>query len=469
MRDRPRGRRHRRGRQAGRCRSAPQPRLGGADRRRRAARPPDTGSRPAGPTSGRAIVHRLDVGTQRSDGRRQERAGLHRAQGRVPRAHRGQALPRPRAGAPRPDDRHGRRADRPAPDVGVQVRRRRGRPATASPTTTRSRRSGHATLLDIKLETGRTHQIRVHMAALQHPCVGDLHVRRRPHAGRAARPRRQWLHAVRLSFAHPARRPRVEFTSPYAPDLQAALDRSRPRREDPDRASTAGSQPTCPRRRRGCGRAARLVDADSGPEATDGARPAAESSTSGTVGTAPAGVRARDPADRVHRHRRGAARRDRAPRWCGTRRRSRGHVLREPTGPCSGPRGSVPRIGRPLLATTALGGRPGAASARAVQHPGWPCAAPSAATGRRTRSQRLLAGLQVRRVFLRAPDGARTRGSPRSTSGADLRPTCAPATPTWCATASKSGRATWRTSRRPTTTSPTRPTTMPTPTAQSGR
>ena len=83
----------------------------------------------------------------------------------------------------------------------------------------------HATLLDITLETGRTHQIRVHMAALKHPCVGDLTYGADPTLAHKLRLERQWLHAVRLSFAHPDDGRWVEFTSPYAPDLQTALDR----------------------------------------------------------------------------------------------------------------------------------------------------------------------------------------------------------------------------------------------------
>jgi len=82
----------------------------------------------------------------------------------------------------------------------------------------------HATLLDIHLETGRTHQIRVHMAALKHPCVGDITYGADPTLSKKLGLERQWLHAVRLSFAHPDDGRWVEFESPYAPDLQLALD-----------------------------------------------------------------------------------------------------------------------------------------------------------------------------------------------------------------------------------------------------
>ena len=85
----------------------------------------------------------------------------------------------------------------------------------------------HATLLEIHLETGRTHQIRVHMAALKHPCVGDVTYGADPTLSARLGLERQWLHAVRLSFAHPDDGRWVSFESPYAPDLQRALERVR--------------------------------------------------------------------------------------------------------------------------------------------------------------------------------------------------------------------------------------------------
>ncbi len=81
-----------------------------------------------------------------------------------------------------------------------------------------------ATLLDIELETGRTHQIRVHLAALRHPCVGDLTYGADPALAARLGLTRQWLHARTLAFAHPADGRRVEYTSPYPADLQHALD-----------------------------------------------------------------------------------------------------------------------------------------------------------------------------------------------------------------------------------------------------
>lgn len=81
-----------------------------------------------------------------------------------------------------------------------------------------------ATLLDITLETGRTHQIRVHMSALRHPCVGDLSYGADPALATRLGLGRQWLHARQLGFAHPGDGRWVEFTSPYPDDLRHALD-----------------------------------------------------------------------------------------------------------------------------------------------------------------------------------------------------------------------------------------------------
>ena len=81
-----------------------------------------------------------------------------------------------------------------------------------------------ASLLDIHLETGRTHQIRVHFAALHHPCCGDLTYGADPKLASRLGLQRQWLHARSLAFAHPADGRRIEITSRYPPDLQHALD-----------------------------------------------------------------------------------------------------------------------------------------------------------------------------------------------------------------------------------------------------
>ena len=81
-----------------------------------------------------------------------------------------------------------------------------------------------ASLLEIHLETGRTHQIRVHMSALKHPCVGDLTYGADPVLAQRVGLERQWLHAVRLGFEHPETGEYVEYESPYPDDLQRALD-----------------------------------------------------------------------------------------------------------------------------------------------------------------------------------------------------------------------------------------------------
>ncbi len=84
-----------------------------------------------------------------------------------------------------------------------------------------------ASLLEIHLETGRTHQIRVHMAALRHPCVGDLTYGADPTLARRLGLERQWLHAVRLGFTHPGSGEYVEYSAPYPDDLAAALEKIR--------------------------------------------------------------------------------------------------------------------------------------------------------------------------------------------------------------------------------------------------
>ena len=81
-----------------------------------------------------------------------------------------------------------------------------------------------ASLLEVHLETGRTHQIRVHMAALKHPCVGDLTYGADPVLAQRVGLSRQWLHAVRLGFEHPDSGEYVEYASAYPDDLERALD-----------------------------------------------------------------------------------------------------------------------------------------------------------------------------------------------------------------------------------------------------
>ena len=81
-----------------------------------------------------------------------------------------------------------------------------------------------ASLLEVHLETGRTHQIRVHMQALKHPCVGDPLYGGDPVLAERLGLVRQWLHAVRLGFEHPESEEYVEFETDYPEDLQRALD-----------------------------------------------------------------------------------------------------------------------------------------------------------------------------------------------------------------------------------------------------
>jgi 23S rRNA pseudouridine1911/1915/1917 synthase len=81
-----------------------------------------------------------------------------------------------------------------------------------------------ATLLDVRLETGRTHQIRVHMSAVRHPCVGDVTYGADPVLSKRLGLSRQWLHARELGFVHPGTGQKVRYSSPFPADLQHALD-----------------------------------------------------------------------------------------------------------------------------------------------------------------------------------------------------------------------------------------------------
>ena len=97
-----------------------------------------------------------------------------------------------------------------------------GKPAVTHYTTLEAFR--YCSLLEIELETGRTHQIRVHMAAQRHPCCGDALYGADPALSTRLGLTRQWLHARRLGFAHPVRGEWMTFESPYSPDLQVALE-----------------------------------------------------------------------------------------------------------------------------------------------------------------------------------------------------------------------------------------------------
>ncbi len=81
-----------------------------------------------------------------------------------------------------------------------------------------------AALLEVDLETGRTHQIRVHMASMGHPCVGDTFYGGDPTRGKRLGLTRQWLHAADVKFRHPATGETLRVSAPYPPDLAGALE-----------------------------------------------------------------------------------------------------------------------------------------------------------------------------------------------------------------------------------------------------
>lgn len=81
-----------------------------------------------------------------------------------------------------------------------------------------------ASLVEVVLETGRTHQIRVHFSAFRHPLVGDTMYGADPKLAAKVQLDRQWLHAKKLSFVHPTKGETVEFESEYPAELVKALD-----------------------------------------------------------------------------------------------------------------------------------------------------------------------------------------------------------------------------------------------------
>ncbi|MGO5149014.1 RluA family pseudouridine synthase [Bifidobacterium boum] len=85
-------------------------------------------------------------------------------------------------------------------------------------------RFGEATLVKINLETGRTHQIRVHFSSIGHPLVGDPMYGANPVMAKELGLERQWLHAMQLEFRHPRTRVWTTVKSHYPADLQHALD-----------------------------------------------------------------------------------------------------------------------------------------------------------------------------------------------------------------------------------------------------
>jgi 23S rRNA pseudouridine1911/1915/1917 synthase len=180
----------------------------------------------SGPAERQGIVHRLDAGTTGvMVVAKSERAYTHLKRAFKERTvdKRYSALvqghPDPSQGTiDAPIDRH------PTADYKFAVVDG-GRPSVTHYVTEEAFRA--ATLLDIHLETGRTHQIRVHMAAIRHPCVGDITYGADPTLAKRLSLGRQWLHARELGFAHPSTGETVRFSSPFPADLQLALDRIR--------------------------------------------------------------------------------------------------------------------------------------------------------------------------------------------------------------------------------------------------
>ena len=78
-------------------------------------------------------------------------------------------------------------------------------------------------MVNIELETGRTHQIRVHFSALHHPLVGDTTYGADPVLAKSLQMSRPWLHAAELRFAHPATGQALNFNAPYPADLTRSL------------------------------------------------------------------------------------------------------------------------------------------------------------------------------------------------------------------------------------------------------
>ena len=96
-------------------------------------------------------------------------------------------------------------------------------------------RFGEATLVSVNLETGRTHQIRVHFSSIGHPLAGDAMYGANPQLGEALGLERQWLNAKQLEFRHPRTHVWTTVKSHYPADLQHALDVMRGRHDTQDK------------------------------------------------------------------------------------------------------------------------------------------------------------------------------------------------------------------------------------------
>ena len=161
----------------------------------------------------------------RAHGGGQERAGVQRAQAGVQGARGRQALPRGGAGSPRPAARapSTRRSTGTPPHDYKWAVVSGGKPSITHYDTLEAFPA--ASLVDVRLETGRTHQIRVHFSALRHPCVGDLTYGADPTLSARLGLHRQWLHARELAFLHPpdARRGPVHQPVPGGSRQRAAI------------------------------------------------------------------------------------------------------------------------------------------------------------------------------------------------------------------------------------------------------
>jgi len=131
----------------------------------------------------------------------------------------------------------GRRIDLPIGRDPANRQKMSARARRARSAVTRVTRAEHlrgVSLVEVAIATGRTHQIRVHLGAIGHPIVGDATyggIRRRlpPHLKAVARLERPFLHAARLTFAHPADGRRLTFESPLPADLNAVIEELRER------------------------------------------------------------------------------------------------------------------------------------------------------------------------------------------------------------------------------------------------
>ena len=110
----------------------------------------------------------------------------------------------------------------------MSVQRGRGRAALSS--YRRLEEVGEFSLLEVRIQTGRTHQIRVHLAAIGHPVVGDdVYGERRfaQFVKKYGKPGRYFLHAAALKFEHPRTGESLQFHSPLPPELTTLLERIR--------------------------------------------------------------------------------------------------------------------------------------------------------------------------------------------------------------------------------------------------